>query len=223
MEARIIVMLTNNDQTVKEAIEIFDTCKDLPIQYWGFKDIGLPVTDMKILVKNMKDSGKTACLEVVSYTENECMLAAKLAVECKFDYLMGTIFYETVYEYIKDKEIKYTPFCGIVSGSPSILEGSIEEIIEDAKRIEAYGVDGFDILAYRYVGDPLELAQRFVAEVNIPVCIAGSIDSFERIDIINNLNPWSFTMGSALFKKCFEKDGSFRENLQRVIKYMDSK
>ena len=72
---------------------------------------------MKQLVKNMKDAGKTTLLEVVTYTENECMEAAKLAVECKFDYLMGTLFYYSVFNFLKDKPIKYSPFCGKVSGS----------------------------------------------------------------------------------------------------------
>lgn len=220
MSTDLVVMLTNNDQTVGNAIEVFDDCKDLAVKFWGFKDIGLPVEQMKKLVYKMKEAEKITCLEVVSYSEEECLAAAKLAEECKFDYLMGTIFYEKVFDYIKDKPIKYTPFCGKVSGNPSILEGSIEEIIQEAKDLEKFEVDGFDLLAYRYVGDAEELAREFVREVNVPVCIAGSIDSYERIDFINEIKPWSITMGSALFKSKFVKDGTFRDNLQNVMEYM---
>lgn len=41
MKSNIIIMLTHHDMTVKNAIEVFDSCKDLPVQFWGFKDVGL--------------------------------------------------------------------------------------------------------------------------------------------------------------------------------------
>ena len=221
INSHLIVMLTNNDKTVKDAIEVFDSSKDLPVQFWGFKNIGLPIEKMKQLVKNMKDAGKTTLLEVVTYTENECMKAAKLAVECKFDYLMGTLFYDSVFNFLKDKPIKYSPFCGKVSGSPSILEGTINEIVNDAKNMQRKGVDALDILAYRYIGDPEELAEKFIQGIDIPVIIAGSINSYERLDKINELNPWGFTMGTALFKKNFDKNGTFKDNLKEVIDYLN--
>jgi len=223
INSKIVVMLTNNDKTVKDAIGVFDSSKDLPVQFWGFKNIGLPVEQMKQLVKNMKDAEKTTFLEVVSYTEDECMKAAKLAVECNFDYLMGTLFYDSVFSFLKDQPIKYSPFCGKVSGSPSILEGTIDEIINDAKNMQKKGVDAFDILAYRYVGDPEELAEKFIQAIDIPIIIAGSINGYERLDKINELNPWGFTMGTALFKKNFDKDGTFKDNLRKVIDYLNKK
>jgi hypothetical protein len=221
INSKLIVMLTNNDKTVKDAIEVFDSSKDLPVQFWGFKNIGLPIEQMKQLVENMKNAEKTTFLEVVTYTEDECMKAAKLAVECNFDYLMGTLFYDSVFNFLKDKPIKYSPFCGKVSGSPSILEGTINEIISDAKNMQRKGIDAFDILAYRYIGDPEEIAKKFIQAIDIPVIIAGSINSYERLDKINELNPWGFTMGTALFKKNFDKDGTFKDNLKKVIDYLN--
>jgi len=46
-----------------------------------------------------------------------------------------------VHNLLKNSPIKYLPFCGKVSGNPSILEGSIQEIIDDAKLMEQKGVD----------------------------------------------------------------------------------
>ena len=80
MKSKLIVMLTHNDQTVHNALEVFEACKDLPVECWGFKDVGLPVEEMKALVGAMKMAGKTTFLEVVTYTEAECMRGAKLAV-----------------------------------------------------------------------------------------------------------------------------------------------
>lgn len=216
----LVVMLTHNDQTVKDAIEVFDSSKDLPVQHWGFKNIGLPEPEMKILVKNMKDAGKTTYLEVVTYTEEECLAAAKLAIDCKFDCLCGTLYFPSVGELVKGK-ISYYPFCGHVWGNPSILGDDVDGIIADAKRLAALGVDGIDLLAYRFTGDPVELINRFVKEVDISTCIAGSIDTFERIDYMEQVKPWGFTMGGALFKKVWAPEGSFRDNLKVVSDYMN--
>jgi len=36
--SELIVMLTNNDVTVPDAMETFESVKDLPVKYWGFKE-----------------------------------------------------------------------------------------------------------------------------------------------------------------------------------------
>ena len=213
-------MLTHNDQTVKNAIEVFDACKDLAVDFWGFKDVGLEKEKMAELIQHMKAAGKTTFLEVVTYTEEECMNGAKLAVELGFDYLMGTLFYDSVYAYLKEHEIKYLPFCGKVSGSPSVLEGSFEEIIKDANTMLEKGVDGIDLLAFRHE-QGAELAREYCAKVDKPVVIAGSINSEARITFVNEIIPWAFTMGSALFTENFAPGDGFRENLQEVIDYMN--
>ena len=105
-------MLTHHDKTVENAIEVFLSCKDLPVSYWGFKNVGLEKERMNELVNEMKKEGKKTVLEVVTYSEIECMASAKLAVELGFDYLMGTVFYNSVWEYLKDKKIMYYPFTG---------------------------------------------------------------------------------------------------------------
>lgn len=213
-------MLTRNDQTVRNAIEIFDGCRNLPVQFWGFKNVGLPVVQMKVLVENIRSAGKTSCLEVVTYTEKECLDAAHLAVECRFDYLMGTIFYPSVFDCLKGRPIKYSPFCGKVSGHPSILEGSIEEIIAEGQKLQAMGVEAFDLLAYRYVDDPETLATEFIKAIKAPVILAGSVDSFARIDRVKAMGAWGFTIGGAFFDKKFAKDGSFSDQVAAVAHYL---
>lgn len=221
MKSQIIIMLTHNDQTVENAYEVFESCKDLPVQFWGFKDVGVPKEEMKRIVDAMKAAGKTTFLEVVSYSEEECMRGAKLAVELGYDYLMGTIYHPSVFEYLSSQDIKFLPFCGTVYGSPSVLEGTFEEIIADGKELLDKGVDGIDLLAFRHK-DGAGLATAYCKEIKKPVVIAGSINSPERIEFINSIDPWAFTMGSALFEQKFVKEGSFRENLQKVIECMNS-
>jgi len=87
--------------------------------------------------------------------------------------------------------------------------------------IEKNSVDGFDLLAYRYVKDPEKLAQQFIKEIKVPVILAGSINSFDRLDKVKQFKPWGFTIGSSFFDKKFVKDGSFREQIIRVLSYID--
>lgn len=223
MKPEIIIMLTHHDVTVKNAMEVFETCKDLPVKYWGFKNVGLPKDQMKALTSAMKAAGKTTFLEVVTYDEESCLDGARTAIDCGFDYLMGTIYYDSVAKLLKDNGMRYLPFVGKVSGSPSVLEGTNQEIIQNAKDLMAKGMTGFDILAYRHVVDGEKLAREFCAAIDAQICIAGSIDSFARIDIMFDIGPWTFTMGSALFDKKFVPEGSFRDNLKAVADYMAKK
>ena len=223
MKANIIIMLTHQDKTVGNALEVFEACKDLPILDWGFKDVGLPVDKMKELVAAMKAAGKRTSLEVVTYTEESCLRGAKLAVECGFDYLCGTIFFDSVFNFLKENGTKYFPFVGAISGSPSVLEGTPEDMIAQGHKLAQAGVDGFDLLAYRYKdGDPKALATSFVAQMDVPVVVAGSIDSPARLQAVSDIGADSFTMGSALFDEKFIKGASFRDNLVRVLEIMES-
>lgn len=216
--SELIVMLTNNDVTVPNAMETFEECKDMSVKYWGFKDHGMEPPKMKELAQYMKENGKTTFLEVVSYTEEECLRGAKLAVECGFDYLIGTLFYDSVFEYIKTTNLKYCPFAGKVSQNPSILQGTAQEMLDQEAMFAEKGCDGTDLLGYRYVdGDPAALSAEYIANAKKPVILAGSVGSDERVAEVLKMNPWTFTMGSALFNKNFVKDGTFRENLEHVL------
>lgn len=155
------------------------------------------------------------------------MRGAKLAVECGFDCLLGTIFYDSVAEYIKTTNLKYYPFVGKVSQSPSILEGSVDFMLEQTREYMAKGAVGVDLLGYRYVeGDANVLSAAYIkaAEkaISAPTILAGSIGSEERMKLVKQMDPAYFTMGSALFTKNFVKDGSFRENLEAVVKFLQT-
>ena len=216
----LIVMLTHNDQTVGNAQEIFEKCKDSKAKYWGFKEMPLPLEEMKKLYKYMKECGKTTFLEVVAYDEDECLAGTKMAIECNVDILLGTLYFDSINELCKKNNLKYMPFVGKITGRPSILDGTIEGMIEEAKSYIRKGVYGFDLLGYRFTGDATELNKKFVEEVNAPVCLAGSINSFERLDEVKDAAPQMFTIGGAFFENKF--NGSFSEQINKVIDYMNN-
>ena len=216
---KLIVMLTHNDHTVENAREIFESCKNSKAQYWGFKEKPLPISEMKSLFSRMKSCGKTTFLEVVEYDEESGLHGAKIAKECGCDILMGTVFFDSINQFCKENNMKYMPFVGQITNRPSILEGSIEDMISEAKEYLAKGVYGFDLLGYRYTGDPVKLNNAFVQAIEAPVCLAGSVDSYERLDKVIEANPWAFTVGSAFFDEKFGTD--FHKQINNVCNYME--
>ena len=55
-------------------------------------------------------------------------------------------------------------------------------MIRQAKEYLAKGVYGFDLLGYRYTGDAVSLNEEFVRAIDAPVCIAGSINDYQRLN-----------------------------------------
>ena len=216
---KLIVMLTHNDHTVENASEIFESCKNSKAQYWGFKEKPLPISEMKSLFSRMKSCGKTTFLEVVEYDEESGLHGAKIAKEFGCDILMGTVFFDSINQFCKENNMKYMPFVGQITNRPSILEGSIEDMISEAKEYLAKGVYGFDLLGYRYTGDPVKLNNAFVQAIEAPVCLAGSVDSYERLDEVIEANPWAFTVGSAFFDEKFGTD--FHKQINNVCNYIE--
>jgi hypothetical protein len=223
MDLELIVMLTHHDKTVENAADLFVELKDLPITHWGFKDVGLPMEKMQNLVALMKQAGKTTYLEVVSLSEAEGLKGAELAVKGGFDVLMGTVYFSSIKNSLRGTSVKYFPFAGQVFGHPSVLDGSIDQIVQHSRSLEEQGVDGLDLLAYRYTGDARRLLCEVVQATNIPIVCAGSVASFERIKEISDCGAWSYTIGSAFFEEKFVPEGGFRANLMAVWNWMHKK
>ncbi|MFH1006012.1 MAG: hypothetical protein V1800_00740 [Candidatus Latescibacterota bacterium] len=218
MKTNLIVMLTYNDVTVENALDLFEASKDVPAKFWGFKDVGLDVQQMKQLVGRMKAAGKTTFLEVVHYGEKEGLQAAQLALECGVDYLTGTIFHDSILELVKDRDIQYFPFFGNIYGHPVVLGGQIDEIVRHGKELEDKGVDGLDLVAYRYEDSEKveELVRRCAEEIGVPLILAGSVDSWSRVEEVKGYGVWAFTIGSAFFDKQFLPESSFEEQIRGV-------
>jgi hypothetical protein len=218
---KLIVMLTHQDKTVPDALDLFQRTKDHPVQHWGFKDVGLSPQEMQKVVTAMKDAGKVTFLEVVSLSEEEGLRGARLAVDLGFDILMGTVFYPSIGDYLKDKPIRYYPFPGHVHSHPSILDGRMDDIVAHACQLESYGAHGLDLLTYRFSGEAAQLLKQVVEATKIPIVSAGSIASFERINEVWEAGAWGFTIGSAFFDKKFVPVGSFEENVWAVCDWLE--
>lgn len=220
MQPELIVMFTYDDQTVENAHELFQSLAASPVTHFGFKDVGLPKPEMIELIHTMKAAGKTTYLEVVSLSEEEGLRGAQIAAEVGIDILMGTVFFDSIHKLLADSNVQYYPFIGHVHGHPSNLDGTIEEIVEHARSLEAKGVEGIDLLSYRYSGDAIKLLREVVQATNIPIVSAGSISSYDRIRAVGQTGCWGFTIGTAFFDKKFVPDGSFDENVLAVYQWL---
>ena len=217
----LIVMLTRNDKTVQDAKEIFLSCKDLPVQLWGIKNIGLRFSEIKDLVDTMKAAEKTTFLEVVTLSEDECLAGAQMAVDCGFDFLLGAVLYQPVADYCRKMQVKWLPYCGKVYGRPVILEGTPVEIADSALSLQEAGCYGTNVLACRSEKEPERIIKEVIKKVNFPVVVAGNIASFARIGAVQKLTPWAFTIGSALFDGKFCPDRPIRSQIKAVCAYME--
>ena len=208
MGLRFIFMLTRNDRTVPDASQQLQTALGLGVRHIGFKDIGLPLEQLKGLNVAIKAGGATSYLEVVSLDRESEIDSARAAAEIGVDVLLGGTRVDDVLPIIKDTGIQYFPFPGRITGHPSVLEGTIEEIVESAKTIAGRdGVHGLDLLAYRSAQNVPELMKAVCAAVSKPVYIAGSIATPERIAIVQSAGAAGFTIGTAALDGKYPANG----------------
>ena len=110
---------------------------------------------------------------------------------------------------IRHHPIRYYPFAGAISGHPSVLEGTEEEIVASARRLaDLEFVHGLDLLAYRYAGDVPSLMRRVCRAVAKPVIMAGSIDREERVLAAAEAGAAGFTVGTAALAEAFPAEGA---------------
>jgi 2,4-dienoyl-CoA reductase-like NADH-dependent reductase (Old Yellow Enzyme family) len=212
-----ILMLTKDDRTVPDALEVYDDVRDADVSYVGFKDIGLPIDEMKRLAARIHADGRQALLEVVSTNREAELRSVRAALDIGVDYLLGGRHVRDVLPLLASTSTRYFPFCGHTSGHPTRLTGTIEETITDARRLASMGgVHGLDLLSYRFNGDAEELTRQVVDAVDVPVLAAGSIDRPDRVRAMCEAGVWGFTVGTALFDGKFA-GGFFRDRVQTVM------
>ncbi|USH04410.1 4-hydroxythreonine-4-phosphate dehydrogenase [Grimontia kaedaensis] len=210
MSFDFIFMLTENDKTIPDARERIKEVIDGGAIHIGFKDVGLPFEELQLLAEDIRQAGAFVYLEVVSLDQESEIRSAKAAMTLNVDYLLGGTRPELVAPLVRNHPLKYYPFAGEIEGHPSILSGSVASIAQHAGDISAIdGVDGLDLLAYRFAGDVPELMRRVCEASSKSVIMAGSIDNQERIEAVYQSGASGFTVGTAAFAGAFpsEKPG----------------
>jgi hypothetical protein len=222
-----IFMLTRQDMTVEDCLEVFDEIRPLGVRHLGFKDIGVERRTLEGLNRRIKDSGATSYMEVVSTSREDVLRSARCARDIGVDRLMGGTELEDVLEILEGSGIGYYPFPGTPVGHPTKLGGSAEQVERQCREFLARGCPGVDLLAYRATeADPLDLvraARRGLGSTGRLV-IAGSIDSAERIRALATAGADAFTIGSAAFDGAFSpRKGLLRSQLRDILAAADAR
>jgi hypothetical protein len=213
-----IFMLTHSDRTVPNARAVYDEIRSSGLRYVGFKDIGLPIAELRELARAIRADGREVMLEVVSEDKDEELRSIRAALEIGVDWLLGGTHPDEALEILAGSPARYCPFPGRVIGHPSQLRGSIDEIAADAAALTARpGVHGLDLLAYRYDGDVEALTAAVNERSSGPVIAAGSVDSLERISVLTRVGVWGFTIGGAIFDGRFAGAPSVPAQIESVL------
>jgi hypothetical protein len=192
-----IFMLTRDDRTLPDARQVYASIAGSGVRHVGCKDVGLPRDELSALMDDIRANGHTSHLEVVSESDEATLESARVAAEIGPDFLIGGTLIEPVQEVLEGTNIRFFPYVGRIVGHPCLLRGSIAEIADDARRAEQLGVDGINLLAYRYDGDVDALVEAVVDATSLPVIAAGSVDSPARIQALSERGVWAFTIGTA--------------------------
>ena len=215
-----IFMLTRNDRTLDDAHGHLQDAITSGIRHIGFKNVGLSTSALKELSSSIRACGASVYLEVVSLDEASEVASAQIALSLEVDYLLGGTRPEAVLPVIRGSAIEYYPFAGTIVGHPSRLVSSFEDTVANSKALtDIAGVDGIDLLAYRFDGDAAALIANVCARVAPKrVIVAGSIDRAERIAAVVRGGAAAFTVGTAAL------DGKFpavEKGLAHQLRYIE--
>jgi hypothetical protein len=215
-----IFMLTRDDRTVEDALDVLDAIRPLGLRHIGFKDIGVGPELLQELSRRVKDQGAISYLEVVGTTHEACLASVRVAREIGVDRLLGGTEAEAALTILKDSGIRYYPFPGFPSGHPTVLGGGPEDVAAHCEAFMARGCAGVDLLAYRATdAEPLELvraARRTLGDGML--IVAGSVDQPARIRALAEAGADAFTIGSAVFNGAFSpRKGALLSQLRDVL------
>jgi hypothetical protein len=215
-----IFMLTRDDRTVEDALDVLDAIRPLGLRHIGFKDIGVGPERLQELNRRVKEQGAISYLEVVGTTREACLASVRVAREIGVDRLLGGTDAEAALDILKGSGIRYYPFPGFPSGHPTVLGGGPEDVAAHCEAFMATGCAGVDLLAYRAIdAEPMDLvraARRALGDGML--IVAGSVDQPARIRALGEAGADAFTIGSAVFNGAFSpRKGALLSQLRDVL------
>ena len=214
-----IFMLTHNDATVPDALDVLTEVQDAGLRYIGFKDVGQPPEVLTEIARRAHGAGLEVMLEVVSTSAEDELRSVRAALDIGVDWVLGGTHPDEAGAILQGTEVRYCPFPGTIVGHPSVLQGAPAEIAAHAGALTAQsGVHGVDLLAYRHPDtDPVALTRQVVDEVSGPVIVAGSIVGADQIRAVADAGAWGFTIGGAIFEERLPGAPSVREQVAQVL------
>jgi hypothetical protein len=215
--AEFIFMLTRDDRTIPDARDVYESVAGTGVRHVGCKDLGVRREELARLMGDIRANGHTSYLEVVSESREATLESARVAAEIGPDYLIGGTLIEPVQDILAGTGVRFFPYVGKIVGHPCLLRGTIAEIAQDARRAAGLGVDGINLLAYRYDGNVDALVEAILSATSMPVIAAGSIDSADRIQALADRGVWAFTVGTAALERKLVPGAPLEQQLAYVL------
>jgi hypothetical protein len=195
-----VFMLTRNDATVENALDLVEIARELGLRHIGFKDIGAEASMLRRLTTAIRAAGARPWMEVVSTTREAELRSVAVGRDLGVDLIMGGVHAEQALRILEGSETRYLPFAGKPSGHPTRLGGLASEVEAQCRAFAAMGCAGVDILAYRATeAEPLDLVaacrRGFLDQGT--VVVAGSVNSAKRVNAVRAAGADAFTIGTA--------------------------
>ncbi|MGH6931361.1 MAG: hypothetical protein ACREEE_02885 [Dongiaceae bacterium] len=211
-------MLTRDDQTIEDCLEVYDAIRAVPLRHVGFKDVGVNSETLKRLTDRIKADDRVSYMEVVSTSRDSCLRSAEAGARLGIDCLLGGTQVGEILSLLRGTGTGYYPFPGAPTGHPTKLGGSAARIGADTKAAVAAGCAGVDLLAYRATeADPLDLIRAARAATDKTVIVAGSVNSPARIRDVRQAGADLFTIGTAALDGSFNPRVGLLANQLRLI------
>jgi hypothetical protein len=216
-----VFMLTRNDATVDNALDLIEIARPLGLKHIGFKDVGAEASMLRSLTEAIRAAGAAPWMEVVSTSREDELRSIALARELGVDLLMGGVHAEEGVRILAGCATRYLPFAGRPSGHPTRLGGSAAEVEGHCRAFARNGCAGVDILAFRATeAEPLDLiaaCRRGFAGAGM-VVVAGSVNSAERIAAVRAAGADAFTIGTAAIEASYAPGaGPLEAQLRAVL------
>src|SRR5450759_4841243 len=110
--AEFLFMLTKDDATVSDCLDVYNQVRDTDLRWVGFKDIGVPTKTLAELARRIRVDGRNVVLEIVSTDAAAEVASVRAGVELGVDLMMGGTQPDAALPLLKGKPIRYFPFPG---------------------------------------------------------------------------------------------------------------
>jgi DhnA family fructose-bisphosphate aldolase class Ia len=198
-----IFMLTQDNQTVEDCVEVLELVADRGLRYVGFKDSGMTPWRQRELIECAHRLGIEVVLQIVTASHQAEVSALMSARAAGVDWVLGGRHPEAAIAVLGGTGIQYCPTPWAPSWPTGNDRRSISKIVDHAVKLGGLdGANGVTLMTYRHTDlDPGRLTRAVAGAVARPVIVAGGrITTQEQISMIARAGAWGFVIGHAIFK-----------------------
>jgi hypothetical protein len=219
-DMNLVLMLTERDVTIPDAIEVYAGLTTESLRYVAFKDIGADRGMLQELTDTIHADGRSALLEIADLGARQQEAGMQLALDIGVDHVVAEWSEDFLAFGTPVGAPEYWPFLGSLSGNPLTLSSSPEELVAMATALSrADGVAGLVAMPYRQQRYEASLLLDVVLQAaSVPVLVAGGVANATQIEGIARAGAWGFTMGSALLSGRQDDPASVSRRINEALR-----